>query len=152
MIAYFFPPAGVVGVYRPLKFIKYLPDFGWTSRVLTVSNGKFPTVDASLVSLVPDGTPVDQTWSFELFNSGLSAADDGARSGRSLFKRIHDRLARVWAWFTIPDNKMFWVPSSAARALTLVRSHGIDHVFITGKPFSSFLTGLIIKRFSRVCS
>ena len=35
MIAYYFPPAGSVGVYRTIKFAKYLPEFGWTPIVLS---------------------------------------------------------------------------------------------------------------------
>ena len=35
MIAATFPPQGGAGVQRTVKFVRYLPDFGWTCVVLT---------------------------------------------------------------------------------------------------------------------
>ena len=37
-VSYLFPPTGGVGVQRVAKFVKYLPEFGWRSSVLTVEN------------------------------------------------------------------------------------------------------------------
>ena len=37
-ISYPFPPVGGAGVQRVVKFLKYLPEFGWDSSVLTVAN------------------------------------------------------------------------------------------------------------------
>ncbi len=37
IITYHWPPAGGPGVQRVLKFAKYLPAFGWTPLILTVS-------------------------------------------------------------------------------------------------------------------
>src|SRR5512132_2126966 len=73
VIAYFFPPAGVVGVYRTLKFVKYLPEFGWEPVVLTVSNARFPVYDESLMKLIPAGVEVHRCPSFEWFNEGFDA-------------------------------------------------------------------------------
>ena len=33
-IAYHFPPVGGAGVQRTVKFIRYLPEFGWSSAVV----------------------------------------------------------------------------------------------------------------------
>ena len=70
MIAYIFPPAGNVGIYRPVKFVKYLPEFGWDPVVLTVSDGKFGKYDPRLTKIVPEGTPVYRTRSIEWFKAG----------------------------------------------------------------------------------
>ena len=35
IIAYYFPPAGGSAVQRILKFVKYLPQYGWQPVVLT---------------------------------------------------------------------------------------------------------------------
>ena len=40
MIAHQFPPIGGSGVQRTVKFIKYLPGFGWEGIVLTVKQTK----------------------------------------------------------------------------------------------------------------
>ncbi len=36
MIAYYFPPSGVSGIYRTMRFIKFLPACGWRPVVLTL--------------------------------------------------------------------------------------------------------------------
>ena len=49
-ITYQFPPVGGAGVQRVTKFVKYLPDFGWQSSVLTVSKPSVPAYDDSLLA------------------------------------------------------------------------------------------------------
>lgn len=34
MLAYFYPPSGGAGVQRTIKFVKYLPEFGWLPQVI----------------------------------------------------------------------------------------------------------------------
>src|SRR5512132_3440110 len=79
VIAYFFPPSGSVGVYRTLKFVKYLPEFGWEPVVLTVSNGKFPVYDESLLKLIPAGVEVHRCASWETLNEGFDRPAPPAR-------------------------------------------------------------------------
>lgn len=145
VIAYFFPPSGAVGVYRTLKFIKYLPEHGWEPIVLTASNGKYPTFDPSLLELVPAGTKVVRCRSFELFNEGLDRPGQPT-STRTLSSRVQTRVYLVWNWFALPDTRLGWVPSAVRAARRLIREHGIHHVYISGSPFSSFLIGALLKR------
>ncbi len=145
VIAYFFPPAGAVGVYRTLKFIKYLPELGWEPVVLTASNGKYPTFDPSLLELVPAGTKVVRSRSFERFNEGFDRPQETS-STRTLSSRIQTRVYLVWNWFALPDTRLGWVPSALRAARRLIREHGIHHVYISGSPFSSFLIGALLKR------
>lgn len=49
-VAYYFPPLGGAGVQRTLKFVKYLPEFGWQPHVLTIQPPK---------SILRDSRPVD---------------------------------------------------------------------------------------------
>ncbi len=149
IIAYFLPPAGVVGVYRTLKFMKYLPEFGWQSVTLTVSNGKFPTVDESLVDLIPDGVTVHRCRSFEPFNMGASNSS-GLPPKRTLWRRIRGRLFSVWSFLCLPDATVGWVPNATIHALRLIRREKIRRVYISGKPFSSFLIGCLVKIFADV--
>jgi glycosyltransferase involved in cell wall biosynthesis len=149
MIAYFFPPAGVVGVYRTLKFAKYLREFGWAPRVLTTSNGRFPTWDESLLRLVPDDVPVNRCAGFEWFNEGHSRAPS-AEKRRTLASRIHTRLFMIWDWIALPDPYIGWAPSAFLHALKRVRREGIQDVYISGYPFSSFLIGAWLKTWTKV--
>ena len=146
VIAYFFPPSGAVGVYRTLKFIKYLPEFGWEPVVLTVSNGKFPVYDESLMKLIPAGIEVHRCPSWETLNEGFDGPSAAPSPKKTIGSRIHTRLYLVWNWLVVPDAKVGWVRSATREARRLVREQGIHHVYISGYPFSSFLIGLRLKR------
>jgi hypothetical protein len=124
VIAYFFPPAGAVGVYRTLKFVKYLPEFGWEPVVLTVSNGKFPIYDESLMKLIPEGLEVHRCPAFEVFNEGFDAPA-GPAPRRTFRSRVHTRLFLLWNWLALPDAKVGWVPNAGRAARRLIRDQGI---------------------------
>ena len=49
VIAYYFPPMGLSGVQRTLKFVKYLPQFNWQPTVLTVQPRGYLATDESLL-------------------------------------------------------------------------------------------------------
>ncbi len=68
IIAYYFPPLGGGGVQRPLKFCKYLPEFGWQPVVLTAKNGVGPVYDQTLLDELNTykDVKVYRTFSFEL--------------------------------------------------------------------------------------
>lgn len=147
MIAYSFPPAGGVEVNRTLKFTKYLPQLGWTPVVLTVSKGKFGKYDESAMAMVPDGLRVYRAASFELFNLGQHAGNAGKQAKRTLWSRIYSRLCLTWSYFMIPDAKVTWVPQAFLKAMRVIKKEKIKHVYISGKPFSSFLIGYLLKKF-----
>lgn len=144
MIAYFFPPAGAVGVYRTLKFAKYLPEFGWEPIVLTTSNGKFPTYDASLSRLIPEGLPVHRARGLEALNEGLNGPREGTPK-KTLGSRVHTRLYLMWHAIAVPDTRVGWVMNAYRHARRLLREQDVSHVYISGFPFSSFLIGTMLK-------
>ena len=145
IVAYYFPPAGAVGVYRTLKFVKYLPDFGWSSTVVTTANGKFPTYDASLLRLVPEGLAVHRARGAEMLNEGFDRAQQSAPL-KTLGTRIHTRLYLLWHALAVPDTRVGWVPGAFRLARQLMRKHHIRHVYVSGYPFSSFLIAVFLKR------
>lgn len=53
IVAYYWPPSGGSGVQRWLKFVKYLPSFGWTPYVFTPENPSVEGRDESLLKDVP---------------------------------------------------------------------------------------------------
>ena len=57
-VAFEFPPAATAGVYRSLKFAKYLPEFGVTPIVVTIDEASTRNIlqwplDASLLEDLP---------------------------------------------------------------------------------------------------
>jgi glycosyltransferase involved in cell wall biosynthesis len=150
IVAYDFPPAATVAIYRPIKFAKYLPKFDWAPFVLTVSNGKFGKYDERLTRIVPKETKVYRAPSFELLNTGESKENAGKKDTRSLWSRGYRRLCTMWSFFTIPDNKVLWVPFATIKGRRIIKREGITDVLVTGKPFSAFITGYLLKRLCRV--
>src|SRR5690606_31473145 len=53
IIAYYWPPNAGVGVYRWLKFTKYLPQSGWQPVIHTPENPEVQAIDRSLEAEVP---------------------------------------------------------------------------------------------------
>ncbi len=53
-------PAGEPGVQRWLKFVKYLPDFGWESLRFIPENPSYPIVDETLQKDVPKNLQNDK--------------------------------------------------------------------------------------------
>ncbi len=61
VIAYYFPPIGGSGTQRPVKFVKYLPQFGWQPYVISTdrpygdgSEGRNETLLADIPTDVQD--------------------------------------------------------------------------------------------------
>ena len=64
-IAYYFPPLGMGGVQRSLKFAKYLPDFGWQPVVFTTGEMAYYAHDEKLLNEIPQCTLIYRS---NLFN------------------------------------------------------------------------------------
>src|SRR5687767_12943768 len=58
IITYYWPPSGGSGVQRWLKFVKYLPAYGWEPHVFTPENPSFAVSDPSLERDVPSEAEV----------------------------------------------------------------------------------------------
>lgn len=61
VLSYYFPPLGGVGAQRPLKFVKYLPEWGYVATVVTGppdARTEWAPADSSLNAEVPTGTEV----------------------------------------------------------------------------------------------
>jgi len=141
VVSYHFPPAGDVGIHRTLRFVKWLPHFGWEPIVLTTSNGKVQAIDRSMLDRVPQ-VEVHRTRSFELLNYGKSIdGREPRRVPRLLSRLVCEPPRDLWKYFAVPDDKRGWVPYAVRAGAELVRSGGIDAVYVSGKPFSSYFIG-----------
>jgi len=141
VVSYYFPPAGDVGVHRTLRFVKWLPHFGWEPIVLTTANGKVQAIDRSMLDCVPD-VEVHRTHSFELLNYGKSIDGREPRRVPKLLSRlVYEPPRDLWKYLAVPDDKRGWVPYAVRAGAELIRSRGIDAVYVSGKPFSSYFIG-----------
>ena len=146
IISYYFPPSGGPGVQRVLKFVKYLPDFGWQPIVLTVEGGDFPARDESLLSEIPSGTKVHRTKIFEPYRlyrklTGKPAAAPVdveniplADKNRSLVERLAGFVRET---FFIPDARIGWYPYAVPAALAIAKEENIDAIYSSSPPYST---------------
>jgi glycosyltransferase involved in cell wall biosynthesis len=129
LIAYHFPPLGGGGVFRTLKFTKYLPEFGYQPYVLTVKNPMYREKDLTLVNEIPAKAKIHRTFSFE--HRILRAP----------------RLLNInLKWLYMPDQNVGWLPFGVSAGTRIVRKENIDLIYATSPIWTSLLIGLFIKK------
>lgn len=142
IVAYSFPPAGGGRVRRVLKFIKYLQEYGWLPLVLTVNRPRVPSYDDDLLQQVAGAVRVTRTKSLEPDEWMKKIAVDSVKKSPGLMRHILNRLR--WCLF-IPDHRIGWIPFAVVGGYRAVKQERIDVIMVMGEPFSSFITGVILK-------
>jgi len=134
VIAYYFPPMGLSGVQRTLKFVKYLKNYGWEPTVITTSQVGYFAHDQSLQK------ELDETGIRVIRIEGKEPNSFLARFGTLKLPRefIRKLLNKISQTFFIPDNKVSWARNAVKKTLELINSENFDLIFVTGPPFSLF--------------
>jgi glycosyltransferase involved in cell wall biosynthesis len=139
LVTLYFPPAGGAGVQRPLKFASHLPPLGIETHVLAPDDPKWVHVDADLQ--LPT-----QAWVHRaryIGPSGRRIADElHGRTGVDLAVRRASTLGRR---LLVPDENVTWNATAIPKAISIVRSEGIDVVLTTSPPGSIHLVGAAVK-------
>ncbi|WP_318308297.1 glycosyltransferase [Flagellimonas crocea] len=152
VIAYYWPPAGGPGVQRWLKFIKYLPDFGFEPIVYVPKNPSYPLVDEKLVGEVPDSIkilkqPIKEPYGFA---SLLSKKKTKTISSGIIKEKDPSFIEKLLLWirgnFFIPDARKLWVKPSISYLAKVIADEGIETIVTTGPPHSLHLIGLGLKK------
>lgn len=152
--AYFFPPMGEAGVQRPLKFVKYLRNYGYEPIVLTAgSNNSRLEQDNSLLAELPEDITIiridndeslpellPQEKQQEIFNLYLGVVQSESWM-REYLQIISNKDARL-----VPDKYIIWVNECLKHLEKYLDLKEIDIVYTTGSPFSSFLLGYYLKK------
>jgi glycosyltransferase involved in cell wall biosynthesis len=129
LIAYHFPPLGGGGVFRTLKFTKYLPEFGYQPHVLTVKNPMYREKDLTLVKEIPKEAEIQRTFSFE-----------------HRILRAPRLLNLNLKWFYLPDPNIGWLPFGVSTGSRHVKKEKISVIYATSPIWTSLLIGLLLKK------
>jgi len=149
VIAPMFPPSCGSGVQRTLKFVRYLPEFGWRCTVLTRD---------------PEAEGVG------LLDREVEAEAQAAHMVRVAYRNpfgwlerwVHDRrmggwcsrqIARFLSYFWAPlpgDPYVWWALRARRTVLRLAHEEKPDIVYTSGPPHSVHLLGLWLKRRTRL--
>jgi glycosyltransferase involved in cell wall biosynthesis len=142
VIAYYFPPMGLSGVQRTLKFVKYLPQFGWRPTVLTVDEvGYFAQDDTLLGDLESRNVRI-----VRIPGAGPGKLYRKKEVVKLPSERMRKFMSRASDTFFIPDNKIGWKKRAVRKALELHRETPFDLIFATAPPFTDFIIGADIKK------
>lgn len=154
-LSYMFPPLGGPGVQRNLKYAKYLPEFGWTSSVVTVKDITYYVYDESLLAELDHRTTISRTESIDPFRLSrmiipVKKQNDSNTKGvvhhpvfkqNGLMVRVYQRLRDVLAF---PDATTGWIPFAYRKGLELIRKQKIDVILAGYNTVSNVLTAYML--------
>lgn len=154
IITYYWPPNGGAGVYRWLKFSKYLPEHGWKPVIYTPSNPELTADDPGLLRDVhPDvevvKRPINEPYTLYKRLTGRKADEKVQTAFLSETKRKswrEDLALWVRSNFFVPDARVAWVRPSVRFLTDYLKEHPVEAVITTGPPHSMHLIGLGLKR------
>ncbi len=142
VIAYYFPPMGLSGVQRTVKFVKYLRDHGWYPVVLTVAPGGYYAYDRSLLQEVEEaGVDIVRTGSFD--PTRLYKPGKAVKLPRESLRKLMNRISQT---IFIPDNKIGWKKKAVKKALEIKDKYNFELIFSTAPPFTDHVIGRDISR------
>ncbi|CAN5257584.1 glycosyltransferase family 4 protein [soil metagenome] len=154
IITYYWPPSAGVGVQRWMKFVKYLPSFGWEPIIFTPENPDFNIKDNSLHKNVSPDLEIIKfpIWEpFKIFNA-LSGGknQENIKQGLVLEKKEPSFKDKLSIWIRgnilIPDSRVFWINPSVKFLTQYVKEREIQYIITTGPPHSMHLIGRGLKK------
>jgi hypothetical protein len=154
-VTYYFPPSGGPGVQRVLKFIKYLPKFGWEPIVFTVSNGQHLGYDESLFKDLPAILNIYKSKTIEPYSiyNFLTGKDKSSTIDVNTAEIDYNKLTFklkisefIRATFFIPDARIGWRFTAPETLSKIFRENKIDAVYTSSPPYTPAIIGDYIKR------
>jgi glycosyltransferase involved in cell wall biosynthesis len=133
VLAYFFPPHGGAGVQRTLKFVKYLPEYGYDPVVVTTRAADYEARDPSLLAEVPPRTRLVRAPDPALLRWAITG-----------FDYLGWPLLRALAGW--PDPAAAWIPAATVSAIAIARRQEPDVIFSSAPPFSAHVAASLAAR------
>lgn len=131
VIAYYFPPMGLSGVQRTLKFVKYLPENGWKAHVLTTSDDSYYAYDESLQKELDK---ID----CEVYRTQGTKLEKKKRFPSYTVQKLGSMVLQT---FNQPDSKIKWKKPALELAEKIIKENNISMIFATAPPYTDFLIG-----------
>ncbi len=140
IISYYFPPMGMGGVQRTLKFAKYLLEHDWQPVVITISPKKYFAIDEFLLAeALESGIIIERT-----SKKPLDVSQIVTRIPKERLRWIRSRISQ---FFFIPDSKILWKRKAIKKINEIWEKYGgFQIVYATAPPYTDFLIGQEIKR------
>jgi len=142
VIAYYFPPIGLSGVQRTLKFVKYFKNYNWEPTVLTTSDIGYYAHDNSLLKEVEDANIIVERVTGGEINS-LIKKNGTVKIPSEKIRKLFSYISQT---FFIPDNKVNWSKKAIEKAREILKREKFDIIFVTAPPFSTFNMAVELKK------
>ncbi|MDH3827249.1 MAG: glycosyltransferase, partial [Desulfobacterales bacterium] len=144
LIAYMFPPISGGGTQRPLKFVKYLPEYGITPIVYCPHEAYWKTYDQKLLDLP--------------FLKETKIYRCGIRQLRRYYHLRYKKDYKYHPYFYVLGVRFFfyldifsaWYFECRHQALKIIKQEKIDCVLTTAPPHSSHLFGKFLKKITGI--
>ncbi len=142
VISYYFPPMGLSGVQRTLKFVKYMKSNNWEPTVLTAASTGYYAHDSSLLNEAKNSNVRIIRVNGNDFNSRFSKLGT-VKIPAEIIRKTLSRLSNT---FFIPDNKNGWAKKAFIAASKLLSEEKYDMIFVSAPPFSSINMAVNLKK------
>lgn len=152
ILAYYFPPLGLGGTQRAVKFVKYLPEFGWEPFVITVKDVAYYAKDPTLLDDLQNAK-IFRTGSLDpqrLLAIFSYRKKESIVNQKTPFKRKWLILNKIVSSVFIPDSKVLWLPFAFIKALLIKKKENINCLLTTSPPHSIHLAGFFLKSLTNI--
>lgn len=145
VIAYYFPPMGLSGVQRTLKFVKYLPDYDWAPIVLTTGSTNYFAFDETLLTDTEKSNLISiyrtEKDPFNFKNSNKNKVlQYPSRIKQKLFRMISQAIF-------IPDSRRGWKKYAVELGSRIIEENpDINLIFATAPPFTDFIVADVLSK------
>lgn len=143
VLAYYYPPMGLSGVQRTLKFTKYMPQFNWEPTVITAGNIAYFAHDFSLLKEAEEaGVKIIRTEAYDP-NSIIGKKYGTVNMPKEFVRKLYSNFSKS---FFIPDNKKSWAKRAYQKAREVLKNERFDIIYVTVPPYSSFVYAAKLKQ------
>jgi glycosyltransferase involved in cell wall biosynthesis len=147
VVAYYFPPMGLSGVQRTVKFVKYMPENGLRPVVLTTTPSAYYAFDNTMLEEIESSgakiyrTPPD----ISRFAGGHKGKT--IKYPSPLMQKLKKAILQT---IFQPDSRRLWRKPAVELGEYIFRNHDIKVIYATAPPFTDFLVAYQLSRLYNV--
>ena len=153
IITYYWPPAGGPGVQRWLKFVKYLPSYGFQPIVYVPDNPTYPIIDEGLLSEISSEAIILKNKIFEPYQIATFFSRNKTKNisaGIIPNQKKQSFIVQLLLWIRgnifIPDARFLWVKPSVKFLHQYIIANDIQTIVTSGPPHSLHLIGYQLQK------
>ena len=158
MIVPCFPPIGGSAIQRTLKFVKYLPTFGWNPIILTIDEGdkSEEIVDTSLLNEIPETLKIYRSGyfgfslMFRFLNTKRKQKSKNIVSCASSHNNSVNKIRDIIRPFIIPDPRVGWYPFAISKCKQIFKENNIDLIYSSSPyPIANLVAMSVAKKYKK---